>query len=138
MLEIIAGKRIDTFEISMSIDILLERIKDIGIENVDKKSIHQAMLVTCLPYRFWIDDDSKKITQITVSAGYEGKFLKTIGIGSTMRDVQSIAGDYYEDEDVYKLKNHKGICFELGDTNEDDSWDELDAPIEYISIYSEN
>lgn len=138
MSEIVEAKQIGSFKIGMSLDTLMRKLKDIGIEHVEVQNIYLATLITCLPYRFWVDDDSKEITQITVSSGYDGKFLNVIGIGSKMRDIQSVAGDFYSDQDVYKLKNYKGICFELGDTDEDDSWDELDAPIEYISVYFEN
>lgn len=87
---------------------------------------------------FWVDDTSKQVTQISVSSAYHGKFLDSIGIGSTLQDIQSIAGEYYEDLDVYKLKDYPGICFEVGDSGTDTFWDELSAPVESISVYIED
>lgn len=81
--------------------------------------------------KFWIDD-SNKIYQITVFDGFEGRFLNKIGIGSTLKDVETFIGKWQDNLDVYVLPSYEGICFELKD---DENWDELNTPIEFISIY---
>lgn len=138
MSEIIAGKRIGNFELGMPYETLIKKIKEHGSIRINKTKGFSSTILTCFPYRFWIDDTSKQITQITVSSGYQGKFLDSIGIGSTLHDIKSIAGEYYEDLDVFKLKLYPGICFEVGDSGTDAFWDELSAPVEDISIYIEN
>jgi len=69
----------------------------------------------------------------------EHKFLGKIGIGSTMSEVEKIAGPYYDDEDLdaMVLENYPGMAFELGERDEwpDDYWDEKEAPIITIGIF---
>ncbi|MCC6604913.1 MAG: hypothetical protein IT327_17020 [Anaerolineae bacterium] len=138
MPEIIAGKRISSFELGMHLEALIEKFEDMGIENFERRKLHSTTLITAPSYMFWIDDDSKQVTQITVSAGFQGKFLDTVGIGSTLGEVKETAGEYYEELDVFKLKDYPGICFEVGDSGTDTCWDETNAPVEDISVYFED
>jgi hypothetical protein len=57
-----------------------------------------------------------------------------MGIGSTLADVERYIGRWEEELDVYILPDYPGICFELRD---EDEWNELKTPIEYISIYKD-
>ena len=52
---------------------------------------------------------------------------------STLKDVSDGVGEYKYDLYCYTIPEYPGICFELKD---EEDWDELTAPIEYISVYT--
>ena len=63
---------------------------------------------------------------------FKGKYKGIIGLGSTLKDVQQLVGNYVNVYDTYEMINDKGICFELADI---DNWGELTAPIEFIFVF---
>ena len=68
-------------------------------------------------------------------AGFEGKYMDVIGIGNTLKDVNKLGFDCYEDKYDYLISGVGGIAFELGDTDSDYDWNEKEAPIEWIFVY---
>lgn len=46
---------------------------------------------------------------------FKGKYKGIIGLGSTLKDVQQLVGNYVNVYDTYEMINDKGICFELAD-----------------------
>lgn len=83
--------------------------------------------------KFWILKEREVISQIMAFGSYSGKFLECIGIGNNMLDLSRIGVRYNKEDYVYTLQDYPGICFELEDIDE---WNELIAPIEYISIFN--
>ena len=81
--------------------------------------------------KFWIAKDGK-IDQIGVWGDFEGKYKGVIGLGSTLKDVKELVGNYVNIYDTYEMEVDKGICFELEDIED---WDELRAPIEFIYVF---
>lgn len=81
----------------------------------------------------WFDSNDR-LDQIGVTKGFYGDY-KNIKIGSTMEDVKNIFGQFESEEImcVYNIVGVEGICFELED---DDNWDELTSPIEWIFVYN--
>ena len=86
---------------------------------------------------FFFNKDNR-LYQVGVTIGFTSKLDDCIGIGSTMADVKIKYGGYYEEYDDYLIDGLEGIYFELGDTDEDDDWDELAAPIKWIFVYDTN
>lgn len=82
---------------------------------------------------FWTGEDGR-VWQIGVRGDFKGKFRDTIGIGSTLRDVEKYIGNYAPVYYTYELEGIKGICFELEDIDTK-PWDERTAPIEWIFVY---
>jgi len=86
--------------------------------------------------KIWISKEEDKVTQILVEKKFKGKYNGFIGIGSTLKEIYNkLKINWYEDLDCYYLENTDGICFELGDSGDDEYWDEETAPIIYISIF---
>ena len=82
--------------------------------------------------KFWINNDNA-IYQISVFGDFNGKWNGLIGIHSTLKDVSDGVGEYKYNLYCYIIPEYPGICFELKD---EEDWDELTAPIEYISVYT--
>ena len=80
-------------------------------------------------------DKADILTQIGVSAGFEGKYQDHIGIGNTIKDLNKLGFECYEDKYDYLISDVDGIAFELGDTDSDYDWDEKEALIEWIFVY---
>ena len=83
-------------------------------------------------FALWFDPNDK-LDQIGVTKGFCGDY-KSITVGSTMGDVKRIFGQF-DSEDImctYTIVGVDGICFELEDN---DDWDELTSPIEWIYVY---
>ena len=83
-------------------------------------------------FALWFDSNDR-LDQIGVTKGFCGDY-KSITVGSTMGDVKKIFGQF-ESEDImctYTIVGVDGICFELEDN---DDWDELTTPIEWIYVY---
>jgi hypothetical protein len=54
------------------------------------------------------------IDQIMVHSGYRGKIMNSIGVGSTMMDIEMQIGAWEEDEeDNLVIRNLPGLCFEI-------------------------
>lgn len=87
--------------------------------------------------KFYFNSD-KDLLQIGVTIGFHGKLENCIGIGDTLSDLQKKYGGFYNEYDQYYIKGMEGVCFELGDTDDEDEWDELNAPIEWIFVYNDN
>lgn len=86
--------------------------------------------------KFWFDVNHVLI-QIGVTIGFKGKLKGGIGIGNNMSDIQKEYGGYKKDNSIYAIKDIMGLCFELGDTDDDNFWDDTIAPIEWIFVYKE-
>ena len=83
--------------------------------------------------KFWINSNDS-VYKISVFGDFNGKWNGLIGIHSTLKDVSDGVGEYKYDLYCYTIPEYPGICFELMD---EENWDELTAPIEYISVYTE-
>ena len=84
-------------------------------------------------FALWFDSNDR-LDQIGVTKGFCGDY-KSITVGSTMGDVKRIFGQF-DSEDImctYTIVGLDGICFELEDN---DDWDELTSPIEWIYVYN--
>ena len=128
---IIAGKSISNVNLNITKE---ELIFLIGKEYEESKRNEKDITIAIENAEFWITSDNK-LHQITVWGDFEGKYKEIIGIGSTLQDVKKYVGNYNEENFIYGVENDEGICFELGDTEDDDDWDELVAQIAYISVY---
>lgn len=126
--EIIPGKRIGIFELGWS----YEELKAHLVEECTVEDRENSVVLIAYCIKFWVNKESNSVTQISVFGDFKGKFMSKIGIGSTLADVQAYIGTWQEKLDVYILPQYPGICFELID---DDDWDELKSPIEFISVY---
>lgn len=83
-------------------------------------------------------DIQKTLRQIAVTYPFADKYLGKIGLSNTMRDVKENFGEYITVEETYEIKGVQGMYFELGDTKEEDNWNELDAPIDWIFVCKES
>ncbi|MDP4147332.1 MAG: hypothetical protein Q8936_23150 [Bacillota bacterium] len=126
--EIIAGERVGNIYLGWNFETLKKYIGD----NYEIEERANCKVIKIDNAMFWINN-SNEIYQIMVFGEFYGKFSKTIGIGSTLSDVEKHVGGWKEDMYIYIIPTYYGICFELKDA---DDWDELNTPIEYISIYS--
>lgn len=128
VIDIRAGIGVGRFQLGMSIDELGNVLMVPG----EREDLPLHTKIKTGPFTFWVDKLTGTLWQIMVGRGFTGRFLDRIGIGSTLAEVQTVAGDFQEEGDSYILPSHPGICFELEDV---DDWDEMTAPIEYISVY---
>lgn len=128
--EIIEGKRIGIFHLGSK----LETLKKGLTNNYKVEERLEKFIIIEKNIKFWIDKRNNTITQISVYRNFKGKFKGGIGIGSTLSDVERYIGNWKEQCGVYILPEYPGICFELKD---DDDWNELETPIEYISIFND-
>lgn len=127
---IINGISIGPYQLGWRLQELKGEIKDIGFV---EEELDNHYTLTTSNIKFWVEKEQKVITQITVFGENEEKFLEKIGIGSRLSDLNVLNIRWVKEDYVYKLPDYPGICFELEDI---DDWDELAAPIEFISIYS--
>ena len=84
-------------------------------------------------YKLWFDENGE-LQQIGVTYGFIGSY-ESVHIGTTMKEIETNFGGYDNENDIYEISGVKGICFELGDMDDCDDWDELEAPIEWIFVY---
>ena len=129
-LTIVPGVRIGPVSLTDSEEYILQIL---GAYAVEWRELDGVRILRAGPYRVWFDRESGRALQITVGQGFRGCYLGRIGIGSTLRDVEQIAGPLRDEYDAYHLERAPGICFELEDI---DDWDEWTAPIEFISVFS--
>jgi hypothetical protein len=128
--EIIPGKRIGVYEIGWDFETLKRYLTN--NHRVEDREGKIVIIEDCI--KFWIDKETNTVTQISVYGDFQGKFKNVIGIGSTLADIERYIGRWEEELGVYILPDYPGICFELRD---EDEWNELKTPIEYISIYKD-
>lgn len=128
--EVIPGKRIGNYWIGLNKEDIIDDLESACEvrEREDGFSIY-----TFENFSLWFETNGE-LVQIGVREGFSGNY-KTISIGSTMKDVEKIFGGYEEDGDQYLITGLEGICFELGDLDDRDDWNELEAPIEWILVY---
>ena len=127
--DIIPGIKIGKFVIGS----LKKRIMEYIGSEYEEIEVDGVSIITVDNAKMWFDNNNR-LQQIGVSSGFENKY-NTIGIGSTMEDVKRKFGSYYNEYDEYMINGVDGICFELGDLDELDYWDEKIAPIEWIFVY---
>ena len=75
------------------------------------------------------------LQQIGVYEGFLDKLNGKIGIGNSLPDIHMTCGETYKEFDDWLIKGINGICFELADNDDDEEWDELQAPICAIYVY---
>lgn len=128
------GKRIGDFVInSKKVDNIIIAGKPIE-KNVNK-------IGTCTyiydNYMLWFDEQGL-LKQVAVTKGFLDGF-NGIHIGSTVQDLLNRFGTYGVDEFyvIYYIPEIEGISFGIEDVGDedDDEWDELAAPIEWIYVY---
>ena len=90
--------------------------------------------------KIWLRGDLLTVEQIMAFGEYPGFFFgKTrIGIGSQLSEAVSVGYEIFdnEEDDIYQLRGIEGIGFEMGDTSDDYTWDELTAPIDSIIVFN--
>ncbi|WP_342576013.1 hypothetical protein [Paenibacillus sp. FSL M8-0142] len=128
---IINGVGVDSYQLGCGLEEIKEKIKDI---DYTEEELDNHFTISTDSIKFWIDKDQNNVTQISMFGEYKGKFLEKIGIGGTLSDLNDLGIKWIKEDYVYKLPEYPGICFELEDI---DDWNELEAPIEFISIYCE-
>lgn len=128
---IMNGVGVDSYQLGCGLEEIKKKIKDI---NFTEEELDSHLTISTDSIKFWIDKDQNNVTQISVFGEYTGKFLKKIGIGSTLSDLNDLGIKWVKEDYVYKLPEYPGVCFELEDT---DDWNEIEAPIQFISIYCE-
>lgn len=133
--DIIPGKMISHFVLGMTYEAIKKIVNDdysLSMEKHIDGNVYSAANAI-----FFFNKDNR-LRQVGVTIGFTSKLDDCFGIGSTMADVKIKYGGYYEEYDDYLIDGVEGICFVLGDTDEDDDWDELAAPIEWIFVYDPN
>lgn len=108
-----------------------ETLTSIIGDEFDFQRISNGEMIRIENAKFWINDKNV-IFQISVFGDFNGKW-NGIGINSTLKEVLDCIGEYKYDLYCYTIPEYPGICFELKD---EEDWDELTAPIEYISVYT--
>lgn len=126
---IINGVSVGPYQLGWGLQELKEKLKNIGFV---EEELDNHYTLTTKDIKFWVEKEQEIITQVTVFGEYERKFLGKIGIGSRLSDLNDLDIRWEKEDYVYKLPDYPGICFELEDI---DDWDELAAPIEFITIY---
>ncbi|MFE4569820.1 hypothetical protein [Paenibacillus chitinolyticus] len=126
---IINGVSVGPYQLGWRLQELEEKI---SISGFVEEELDKHYTITTNTLKFWVEKEQGEITQITVFGEYEGKFLGKIGVGNRLSDLNDLDIKWIKEDYVYKLPDYPGICFELEDI---DDWDELLAPIEFISIY---
>lgn len=131
--EILPGKSIGAFYLGMCFGDIKKIVKSFGVDDRETCDV-----LTCGDISFWVDKEKDSCFQILVESDFQGKYDGKIGVGSTLSDINSLGLEWYENLDAYFIKGVHGICFELADTeNEEDEWDELTAPIAFITVYKD-
>ncbi len=110
-----------------------------NIVDIDKmENLQNCYVLQSENIKIWISKEEDKVTQILVENEFKGKYKNVISIGSTLQDIQNQLNlNWYEDLDCYFLDGVDGICFELGDSGDDQHWCEKTAPIIAISVFKE-
>lgn len=125
---IVPATRIGKYYIGWTFEKLVENLTDSFIQ-VD---LDQHITLQAENIKVWISKLNNKVTQIMAYNNFKGKFLNKIGIGNCLEDIVRLGIRYKQNDYIYELPDFPGICFELEDI---DDWNELIAPIRYISIF---
>lgn len=129
--EIVPGERIGNIRLGMNYKELRQMIEEFEVNDLPSCEV-----MVCKDVMIWVNKEKDVATQILVYGDFMGKYKDKIGLGSTLTDVQNLLNvTWHEDLDTYVLDDAPGMCFELGDSGDDTYWDEMAAPIEYISVY---
>lgn len=126
--KIMPGEGIDKFKLGVHVKNIIQWLND---EYVIQERDDGSCVITIENAMFWFDEQ-RLLFQIGVTKGYSGKIDGRIGIGDTLSDVKKELGTFYEEGDDYLITNVKGVALELSD---DDDWNELMTPIEWIYAY---
>ena len=128
---IVPGKGIYPFVIGMLREALIALLDDeYNIEN----RMDGTFVLSVKNAKFFFNKGDR-LYQIGVTQGFEGKFEGNIGIGNTLTDILKAYEGYFEEYDMYMIKGVDNLSFELGDTDDEEEWNELEAPIEWIWVY---
>ncbi|HET9914930.1 MAG TPA: hypothetical protein VFQ13_23780 [Anaerolineales bacterium] len=127
---IIPGKSAAGVSLGQSIKPILPANLPTSVEQLSKSEKFSFGSV-----ELWVEDG--RVIQIGVRAGYEGTLHSTIGIGSTIAEVQSAIGEVIEDdEDNLVVPNEDGWCFETEVwQNGEKVEDNLSSRISAILVY---
>lgn len=129
--EIVPGERIGDIRLGMCFKELRQIVGEFEIRDLADYEV-----IVCADIKIWVSKERDEATQILVQGGFKGKYMDMIGLGSTLTDVQNLLkATWHEDLDTYVIDDAPGMCFELGDSGDDTYWDEMTAPIEYISVF---
>jgi hypothetical protein len=113
------------------------------VEGILAETPPQAVvdLYSCTRFEFgtvhlWVRNG--KVSQVGVYAGYLGSLLQGIGIGSTIREIQSVLGPVVEDEeDNLIVEGSSGWCFETEEWLNGHQPDQnLDARVSEIYVFA--
>lgn len=133
---IVPAVRIGKFYLGNSLGNII-RILERSSLAYERVSLGSAEKIVTDELVFWVRES--RITQIMAYNGYEGKINGVIGIGCTLRQAEECLGRIKDGEfdiaPVYEVEGVPGVCFELKDSDVDDEFDEMTAPIETICIY---
>ncbi|MCI8806239.1 MAG: hypothetical protein HFE59_10245 [Clostridiales bacterium] len=107
------------------------------IVNVNKiRELPTHYIIYSKNIKIWINKEENKVTQILAENKFKAKYKELIGIGSTLKEIHDkLKINWYEELDCYYLEGIDGMCFELGDSGNDEYWDEETVPIVYISVF---
>ncbi|MEI2393113.1 hypothetical protein [Priestia megaterium] len=108
---IVKGERVGSFFLGMSEEVLLKELaQPYRIEKRHSCTVYQAEHMS-----FFVDHETKKIDQICMFEGFEGKFLTHYGVGNDLLDVDPDPENWYVDweESCYSTVKHRGIIFGL-------------------------
>ena len=132
--EIIPGKSIGGFSLG-----LMDELMSTFIEcNCDHEEFVDNIIHKSDSIWFWQDKATDEISQICVMNGFEGKYLKTIGIGTDLSDVLEKIPTLENDPDAgdtgYSSESVPGIVFEIQDGLDETQHQQL-GRIESICIF---
>ena len=132
--EIRPGEGIGEYRLGMDLEQIVEVLNS---EYVKEERGNDISVIIIKNAGFWFSA-KEELFQIGVTNGFQGKYMGKIGIGNTLKDVKREFGEFYEEYDDYMIRGINGIAFEISDVEDidDDTWDEMAAPIEWIFIYS--
>ena len=86
----------------------------------------------------WVDDQTKRVSQILARAGFDGALMDRIRVGLTIRDLRSL-GEVWRGSShcpVCLIRGLEGVCFETEDNAPvDEDRLEDDLIIAAISVY---
>lgn len=129
--DVVPGVGIGVLKLGMSFEEVRDIVKDFNVNDLS-----DCYIIECDDVDIWVNKEKDKVTQILVKDTFAGLYAGTIGIGSTLADVKDkLQMSWHDEYDVYILDEAEGMGFELGSTEDEDDWDELTAPIEYMFVF---
>lgn len=91
------------------LDITKEELLKMLKKDFMERSREDDLIITIENAKFWIASDGK-VDQIGIEGDFKGRYKGVIGLGSTLKDVKDLVGDYVNVYDTYEMKEDKGIC----------------------------